>query len=100
MALLLVVLVALEVYHLLGAREGLVVHLLIVLVVPVALVVLLLEALVVLTVLVLEINPPWVDFLVVLPHNNLSISILMVLLVIICHINITSMCNPTIGFLS
>ena len=45
--------------------------------------------LVVLTVLILEINPLRADFSVVLPHNNLSINLLMVLLVLICHINIT-----------
>ena len=94
-ALHLLVPVALEVFHLLGVPEGLVV-----LVVPVALAVLLLEALVVLAVLVLEINPPWVNFLVFLPHNNLFISLPMSLLVITCHINITSLCIPIDSYLS
>ena len=97
-ALHLVVPVDLEVYHLLEAPEGLVVRLLVVLVVLVlpvvlvvlvALVVLLLEASVVLEVLIPEIDPLQVDLPVVLRHNNLFISPLMVLLVIICHINIT-----------
>ena len=102
----LVVLVALEVSHLLEVPEGLVVRLLVVLVVPVvlavpvALVVLLLEALVVLEILILEINPPWEDPLVVLPHNNLFISLPMALLVIICHINIANMCNQINNYLS
>ena len=91
MALLLVVLEALEVY-LLVALEGLVVLK--------ALEVLLLEALAVLAVLILEINPLQVDFPLVLRHKNLSFSPLMVLLVIICHINITSMYNPTVSYLS
>ena len=98
-ALLLVVPEALEVY-LLVALEFLVVRLLVILVVLEALVVLLLEALVVLTVLIPEINPLGPDFLVVLRHKNLSISLLMVLLVTICHINITSMCNLTVSYLS
>ena len=98
-ALHLVVSEALEVY-LLVALEGLVVCLLVVLVVLVvpvilvvlaALVVLLLEALVVLAVPIPEINPLRADFPLVIRHNNLSFSPLMVLLVIICHINITSM---------
>ena len=99
-ALHLVVPVALEVSHLLEVPEGLVVHLLVVLVVPVALAVLLLEALVVLAVLILEINSPWVDFLEVLPHSNLFISLLMALLVITCHINIISMWSPIDSYLS
>ena len=89
--------VDLEVYLILVAPEGLVVHLLVVLVV---LVVLLLEALVVLAVLILEINPLRADLPVVLRHNNLFISPLMVLQVIICHINITSMCSLTDSYLS
>ena len=99
-ALHLVVPVALEVYHLLEALEGLVVRLLavlavlVVLVVPVALVFLPLEALVVLVVLIPKINPPWADLPVVLPHINLFTSLPMALLVIICHINITNMWNP------
>ena len=71
-----------------------------VLVVRKALVVLLPEALVVLTVLIPEINPPWADFTVVLPHNNLSISLLTVLLVLICSINTTSMSNLIAIYLS
>ena len=90
-ALLLVVPEALEVY-LLVALEGLVVHILVVLVVP--------EALTVLVVLIPEINPLWADFPLVLLHKNLSFSPLMVLLVIISHINITSMYNPTVSYLS
>ena len=70
------------------------------LVVPMVLVVLLLEALVVLMVLIPEFTPLQVDLLVVLCHSNLFISPLMVLLVIIFHINITSMCNPTDSYLS
>ena len=111
-ALHLVVLVALEVSHLLEVPESLVVHILVVLVflvilvvsmvlvVPVAPTVLLPEALVVLAVLILEKNPRWVDLLVVLPHSNLFISLPMALLVITCHINITSMCNPIDSYLS
>ena len=107
----LMVLEALE-FYLLVALEGLVVHLLVVLVVlvflvvlvvlvvPAALVVLLLEALVVLAVLIPEINPMRVDFSVLLCHSNLFFSPLRVLLVIICHINITSMCNPIGSYLS
>ena len=90
-ALLLVVPKAPKVY-LLGVSKGQAVLLLVVqvvLVVPKVLVVP--EALLVLTVLIPEINPPRVDLLVVLHHNNLSINLLMVLLVLICHINITSM---------
>ena len=104
-ALRLVVPEALEVY-LLVALEGLVVCLLVVpvvlvfLVVLVAMAVLLLEALVVLAVLIPKINPLWVDFAVVLHHSNLFFTQLMVLQVIICHINITSMCNPTHSYLS
>ena len=94
-ALHLVVLVVLEVYHLLEAPEGLVVRLLVVLVVLVVL-----EALVVLGVLIPKINPLLANFPLVLRQNNLSFSPLMVLLVIICHINITSMCNPTNSYLS
>ena len=108
-ALHLVVLVALEVYHLLEALEGLVVHLMVVLVVlvvtvvlmvPEDLAVLLLEALVVLVILIPEINPPWEDPPVVLPHRNLFIGLTMALLVIICHINITNMCNQIDSYLS
>ena len=99
-ALHLVVLVTLEVSHLLEVPEGLVVHLLVVLVVLKALAVLLPEALVVLVVLIPEINPPWVDFPVVLPHKNLFISLPMALLVITCHINITCMCIPIDSYLS
>ena len=80
--------------------KGLVVYLLVVLVVPEALVVLLLEALVVLMVLIPEINPLQADFSIVLLHNNLFISPLMVLLVIICHINITSMFSPIDSYIS
>ena len=86
-ALRLMVPEALEVY-LLVALKGLVVCILVVLVVLVVsmvLVVLLLEALVVLMVLIPKIKPLWADFLVVLNHNNLSIGLLTVLLVIICH---------------
>ena len=96
----LVVPVALKVSHLLEVPEGLLVRLLMVLVILVALAVLLLEALVVLAVLILEINPPWVDLLAFLPHNNLFISLPMALLVITCHINITSMCSPIDSYLS
>ena len=85
MALLLVVLEAPEVY-LLGVLEGQVV--------------LLLEAPAVLTVLIPEINPLRADLPVVIHHSNLFISPLMVLLVIIFHINITSMFNPTKSYLS
>ena len=88
----LVVLEALEAY-LVVALEGLVVHLLVVLVVLVVPVILV--SLVVLTLLILEINPLREYLSIVLHHSNLSFSPLMVLLVIICHINITSMCNPT-----
>ena len=99
-ALTLVVLEALEAY-LLDTSEGLVVNLLVVLVVLVVpMVLVVLEALVALTVLIPKINPPWVDFPVVVPCNNLSISLLMVLLVHICHINITGMCNLTVRYLS
>ena len=85
--------------------EGLAVLLLVlvvpvVLAVPVALAVLLLEALVVLEVLILEIKTPLADFPVVLPHINLFINLPMALLVIICHINITSMCSPIDSYLS
>ena len=99
-ALLLVVPEALEVYILEALKDLLVHHLLmapVVLVVPMVLVVskvlvvLLPEALVVLMVLIPEINPLWVDFSVVLRHNNLSISLVTVLLVTTCHINITNM---------
>ena len=76
----------------------------IVLVVPEALVVLLLEALVVLMVPILEINPLWVNIPAVLHHtshfNNLSISLLMVLLVLICPINTTSTYNLIAIYLS
>ena len=107
-ALLLVVPVAPEVY-VPGVLEGLVVRLLVVqvvLVVPMvlvvskALVVLLLEASTVLMVLIPKINPLWVNLRVVLHHNNLSISVLTILLVLICHINITSMCNLIVSYLS
>ena len=102
-ALHLVVSMALEVFHLLEVLEGLVVCLLVVLVVPVvlavpmALEVLLLDALVV---LILEINPTLANFPVVLPHSNLFINQPMALLVISCHINITSMCSPIDSYLS
>ena len=123
-ALLLVVLEALEVYLLMaleglvtlllvvskapevylpGVSKGLVVHLLVVpmvLVVSEALVVLLSDNLVVLMVQIPEINPLREYLRVVLHHNNLSISLLMVLLVLICHINTTSTCNLIIGYLS
>ena len=99
-ALHLVVLVDPEASHLLEVSEGLVVCLLVVLVVPVALAILLLEALMALAVLILEINPPWVDFPIVLPHKNLFISLPMALLVITCHINITNMYSPIDSYLS
>ena len=71
------------------------------LLVPETLVVLLLEASVVLTIMIPKINPPRADLSAVLDHhNNLSISLLAVLLVLIFHINITSMCNPTNSYLS
>ena len=101
-ALHLVVSVDLEFSHLLEVPKGLVVYPLgvlvapVVLAVPMDLAVHLLEALVVLVVLILEINPPWVDFPVFLPHNNLFFSQPMALLVISCH----SMCSPIDSYLS
>ena len=84
MALLLVVLEASKVY-LPAVLEGLVVLLLVVLMVLLvleALVVLLLEAPVILTVPIPEISPLRVGLPTVLHHNNLSINLLMVLLVL------------------